>query len=216
MNSIALGTIEEPGLDTHKVSTFEAPSGGAVNMHTIKGQVAVITGAAGGIGQALALDMARRGAAGIALVDFSDRVVQVARVSARGRTGRPCAQAGGERLRFIGGRDQRSRRAAQCARITDRRRHHRGVAPWRFRAPLSPDLAAARESRSIDFDELVAFSRKEIARPRRHSVHRRRRRHHGAARCRAHRARLDGGAANSASAGGRRLSRHHQPHPHRA
>ena len=37
------------------------------------------------------------------------------------------------------------------------------VAPWRFRAPLSPDLAAARESRSIDFDELIAFSRKEIA-----------------------------------------------------
>jgi NAD(P)-dependent dehydrogenase (short-subunit alcohol dehydrogenase family) len=38
-------------------------------MHTIKGQVAVITGAAGGIGQALALDMTRRGATGIALVD---------------------------------------------------------------------------------------------------------------------------------------------------
>jgi 3-oxoacyl-[acyl-carrier protein] reductase len=48
-------------------------------MHTIKGQVAVITGAAGGIGQALALDMTGRGAAGIALVDSSDRVIQVAR-----------------------------------------------------------------------------------------------------------------------------------------
>jgi len=48
-------------------------------MHTIEGQVAVITGAAGGIGQALALDMVRRGAAGMALVDLSDRVVQVAR-----------------------------------------------------------------------------------------------------------------------------------------
>ena len=71
--------IEEPGLDTYKVGTVEAPSGGAVNMHTIEGQVAVITGAAGGIGHALALDMARRGAAGMALVDFSDRVVQVAR-----------------------------------------------------------------------------------------------------------------------------------------
>jgi 3-oxoacyl-[acyl-carrier protein] reductase len=67
------------GLDTYKVCTVEAPSGGAVNMHTIKGQVAVITGAAGGIGHALALDMARRGASGMALVDFSDRVVQVAR-----------------------------------------------------------------------------------------------------------------------------------------
>jgi dethiobiotin synthetase len=32
------------------------------------------------------------------------------------------------------------------------------IAPWRFRAPLSPDLAAARESRHIDFAELVKFS----------------------------------------------------------
>ena len=38
------------------------------------------------------------------------------------------------------------------------------VAPWRFRAPLSPDLAAARESRSIDFGELIAFSRTAIER----------------------------------------------------
>ena len=37
-----------------------------------------------------------------------------------------------------------------------------GMAPWRFRAPLSPDLAAAREGRGIDFDELVAFSAKAI------------------------------------------------------
>lgn len=36
------------------------------------------------------------------------------------------------------------------------------IAPWRFRAPVSPDLAAARENRSIDFDHLVAFSRKAI------------------------------------------------------
>ena len=36
------------------------------------------------------------------------------------------------------------------------------IAPWRFRAPLSPDLAAAREGRSIAFDELVAFSRAAI------------------------------------------------------
>ena len=65
MNSIILETVEEPGLDRDKVGIAEASSGGAVNMHTIKGQVAVITGAAGGIGQALALDMTRRGAAGI-------------------------------------------------------------------------------------------------------------------------------------------------------
>jgi dethiobiotin synthetase len=36
------------------------------------------------------------------------------------------------------------------------------IAPWRFRAPLSPDLAAAREGRTIDFGELVAFSRKSV------------------------------------------------------
>jgi dethiobiotin synthetase len=36
------------------------------------------------------------------------------------------------------------------------------IAPWRFRAPLSPDMAAAREGRSVDFDQLVAFSRAAI------------------------------------------------------
>lgn len=36
------------------------------------------------------------------------------------------------------------------------------MAPWRFRAPLSPDLAAARDGRSINFDELVAFSRAAV------------------------------------------------------
>jgi dethiobiotin synthetase len=38
------------------------------------------------------------------------------------------------------------------------------IAPWRFRAPLSPDLAAARENRSIVFDELISFSRDAVAR----------------------------------------------------
>jgi NAD(P)-dependent dehydrogenase (short-subunit alcohol dehydrogenase family) len=78
MNSSIGDTIEQPGLEVHKVGPLEGPSG-AVNMQTIKGHVAVITGAAGGIGHALALDMARRGAAGMALVDASERVVQVAR-----------------------------------------------------------------------------------------------------------------------------------------
>jgi len=35
--------IEEPGLDTYKVGTVPAASNGAVNMHSIKGQVAAIT-----------------------------------------------------------------------------------------------------------------------------------------------------------------------------
>ena len=33
------------------------------------------------------------------------------------------------------------------------------VSPWRFREPLSPDMAAEREGRCILFDELVAFCR---------------------------------------------------------
>jgi dethiobiotin synthetase len=37
------------------------------------------------------------------------------------------------------------------------------IAPWRFRAPLSPDVAAAREGRSVDFDRLVGFSRQAVA-----------------------------------------------------
>lgn len=36
------------------------------------------------------------------------------------------------------------------------------MAPWRFRAPLSPDLAAAREGRPIDFEALTAFSRAAV------------------------------------------------------
>jgi len=35
-----------------------------------------------------------------------------------------------------------------------------GIAPWRFVAPLAPDMAAAREGRTIDFDALVGFTRR--------------------------------------------------------
>src|SRR5689334_22749246 len=45
----------------------------------IEGSVAVITGAAGGIGRALALELAKRKASGLALVDQSDAVQQVAK-----------------------------------------------------------------------------------------------------------------------------------------
>jgi len=38
------------------------------------------------------------------------------------------------------------------------------IAPWRFAAPLSPDLAAAREGRAIDFASLVDWCRAEIGR----------------------------------------------------
>jgi dethiobiotin synthetase len=36
------------------------------------------------------------------------------------------------------------------------------IAPWRFRAPLSPDLAAAREGRAVEFERLIDFSRQAI------------------------------------------------------
>lgn len=36
------------------------------------------------------------------------------------------------------------------------------IAPWRFAAPLSPDLAAAKEGKAIDFDALVGWCRGEI------------------------------------------------------
>ncbi len=37
------------------------------------------------------------------------------------------------------------------------------VSPWRFAAPLSPDMAAAREGRTLDFEAIVEFSR-QVAR----------------------------------------------------
>jgi len=33
------------------------------------------------------------------------------------------------------------------------------ISPWRFRAPLSPDMAAAREGRKIDYDALLRYCR---------------------------------------------------------
>jgi len=37
------------------------------------------------------------------------------------------------------------------------------VSPWRFAAPLSPDMAAAKEKRAIDFEALVQFSQTGLA-----------------------------------------------------
>jgi len=36
------------------------------------------------------------------------------------------------------------------------------ISPWRFRAPLSPDLAAQREGRAIDVDDVIAFCQRAI------------------------------------------------------
>lgn len=40
------------------------------------------------------------------------------------------------------------------------------ISPWRFRDPVSPDLAASREGRRIDVDQVVAFCQDAIAQRR--------------------------------------------------
>jgi dethiobiotin synthetase len=40
------------------------------------------------------------------------------------------------------------------------------ISPWRFQAALSPDLAAAREGRSIDVDAVISFCQNAIERRR--------------------------------------------------
>lgn len=37
------------------------------------------------------------------------------------------------------------------------------ISPWWFEAPLSPDMAAAREGRSIDFDALLQFCKSAVS-----------------------------------------------------
>ena len=36
------------------------------------------------------------------------------------------------------------------------------VSPWRYAAPLSPDMAAAQEARAVPYDEIVAFCREAV------------------------------------------------------
>lgn len=37
------------------------------------------------------------------------------------------------------------------------------ISPWRFSAPISPDMAAAREGKPIDFDALVGWCKQQAA-----------------------------------------------------
>jgi dethiobiotin synthetase len=39
------------------------------------------------------------------------------------------------------------------------------ITPWRYRAPLSPDMAAAREGAAIDVEAVIAFSRAALSGP---------------------------------------------------
>jgi NAD(P)-dependent dehydrogenase (short-subunit alcohol dehydrogenase family) len=61
-------------------------------LQTVEGHNAVITGAAGGIGEALAHEMAQRSASGLALVDTSERIHHVAEAINHGRA-HPIAHA---------------------------------------------------------------------------------------------------------------------------
>jgi dethiobiotin synthetase len=45
-----------------------------------------------------------------------------------------------------------------------------GISPWRYAAPLSPDMAAARENRYVPFDDVVAFCREQIEEAERLSI----------------------------------------------
>jgi dethiobiotin synthetase len=60
----------------------------------------------------------------------------------------PAAPAGTDPARLLEARGMAVDRASLAA-----------TSPWQFRAALSADMAAAREGRSVPFDELVAFSR---------------------------------------------------------
>jgi dethiobiotin synthetase len=51
--------------------------------------------------------------------------------------------------------------SAQGRSLNDAEIEH--VSPWRFAAPLSPDMAAAKENRTIDFDALVNFSKSTLS-----------------------------------------------------
>ena len=37
------------------------------------------------------------------------------------------------------------------------------ISPWRFKAPLAPDMAAARENRTLDYPALIDFCRAAVA-----------------------------------------------------
>jgi dethiobiotin synthetase len=41
--------------------------------------------------------------------------------------------------------------------------HLQAISPWRFAAPLSPEMAARREGRTLDFAEVLAFCRGRTA-----------------------------------------------------
>jgi 3-oxoacyl-[acyl-carrier protein] reductase len=75
-----LNTLEERPVTKRSMAQAQTdPDEPTSRRMNIRGAVAVVTGAAGGIGRALGLELVKRKVAGLALVDQSDAVQQVAR-----------------------------------------------------------------------------------------------------------------------------------------
>ncbi len=102
----------------------------------IEGKVAVVSGAASGIGEALALQLGQRGARAIVLADRSDRVLEVAR-SVNEATSRPASEA------LIG--DVTS--AAFRAQVFDRAAH------YGLPAICVPAAGITRDALAVKFDK---------------------------------------------------------------
>jgi NAD(P)-dependent dehydrogenase (short-subunit alcohol dehydrogenase family) len=80
----------------------------------LEGKVALVTGAASGIGEAVALEMARCGTRGVILVDASERVREVAR-AVNDKSRREVAEA------FVGSVTDEAFRAGVHDEVTRRR-----------------------------------------------------------------------------------------------
>ena len=74
------------------------------------------------------------------------------------------AQAGRQRLRSGAPETSDSGILLSALELPITPDHLDVMSPWRFAAPLSPDMAARREDRTLDFDALVAFCQDKIAR----------------------------------------------------
>tara|TARA_B100000989_G_C19516580_1_gene461971 strand:+ start:1583 stop:2269 length:687 start_codon:yes stop_codon:yes gene_type:complete len=65
----------------------------------------------------------------------------------------------------ISGFDEKTRNQSdtaqilQCLEIEQTHAAIESISPWRFKAPLSPDMAAAREGMRLDFEAIVEFCR---------------------------------------------------------
>ena len=69
----------------------------------------------------------------------------------------------------ISGFDEKTRNQSdtaqilQCLEIEQTHAAIESISPWRFKAPLSPDMAAAREGMRLDFESIVEFCREAEA-----------------------------------------------------